>query len=71
MVIQTPAGSKLVLADTPGGGVLLQVRGGASVRIDGTGVHLDDGNGGTIAVSNGTVNVNNGGLIVPLQVRKQ
>jgi uncharacterized protein involved in type VI secretion and phage assembly len=65
VVIQTPAGSKLVLADTPGGGILLQVPGGASVRIDGTGVHLDDGNGATIAMSNGRVDVNNGGLVVP------
>jgi uncharacterized protein involved in type VI secretion and phage assembly len=67
VVIQTPAGSKLVLEDTPGGGILLQA-GGASVRIDGGGVHVEDGSGGTLTLANGALDVNNGGLTVP---RKQ
>jgi uncharacterized protein involved in type VI secretion and phage assembly len=63
VVIQTRAGNRLVLSDTPGGGILLQAQTGAFVRIDGDGVHLDDGSGGTVSISNGTVDVN--GQIFP------
>jgi uncharacterized protein involved in type VI secretion and phage assembly len=63
VVIQTPAGHKLVLADTAGGGILLQAATGAFVRIDGDGVRLEDGNGGRVVVSGGAVDVN--GQIFP------
>jgi hypothetical protein len=65
VVIQTPAGHKLVLSDTAGGGVLLQAAGGAFVRIDAEGVHMDDGNGGTVSLTGGALDVNRGGLTVP------
>lgn len=65
VVIQTPAGSKLVLEDIPGGGVLLQIPSGAGVRIDGGGVHITDGKGGILGVSNGKVDANGGTLSVP------
>lgn len=65
VVIQTPAGSKLVLEDIPGGGVLLQIPSGAGLSIDGNGVRITDGKGGLLSVANGKVNANRGLLSVP------
>lgn len=66
VVIQTPGGHKIVLSDATG--ISLQTPGGAFVRIDHEGVHMGDGNGGSIRLSDGQADINEGRLIVP---RKQ
>jgi uncharacterized protein involved in type VI secretion and phage assembly len=65
VVVRTPAGSELLLEDRPGGGVVLRSASGASIRLDGTGVHLEDGAGGIVTLADGAMDVNQGSFTVP------
>ncbi len=66
VVVETPKGHRLVMSDAPGGrGILLEAPGGAYVRIDETGVHINNGHGASISLVNDVVDINQGRLIVP------
>ena len=66
VVVQTPKQHKIVMDDVPGGvGILLKAPGGAYVRIDETGVHIDNGHGASIDLVGDHVVINHGQLTVP------
>jgi uncharacterized protein involved in type VI secretion and phage assembly len=65
VVIETQGHHKIVLSDDPETGILLQAPGGASIRINASGVHISSGQGTSIAVNGDQVNINEGRLIVP------
>ncbi|MFB7635747.1 phage baseplate assembly protein V [Streptomyces sp. NPDC056149] len=65
VVIQTPGKHKIVLSDVPTEGILLEAPGGAYVRIDATGVHINNGHGASISLAGEQVDVNDGRLTVP------
>jgi hypothetical protein len=65
VVIQTTAGHRVEIDDTAGGGILLRAAGGPSVRIDSSGVYLDDG---TVGIG-GKLTVANGMVVVPGELR--
>ncbi|MGW7487931.1 phage baseplate assembly protein V [Streptomyces sp. NPDC054786] len=65
VVIQTPKKHKLVMSDVPTNGILLEAPGGAFVKIDATGVHINNGHGASISLVGDQVDINEGRLTVP------
>ncbi|MET8677341.1 phage baseplate assembly protein V [Streptomyces sp. NPDC004647] len=66
VVIETPRHHQFVMSDVPGGtGILLKAPGGAYVRIDETGVHINSGHGASISLVGDQVDINEGRLTVP------
>ncbi|TMU99254.1 phage baseplate assembly protein V [Streptomyces sp. DASNCL29] len=65
VVIQTPGKHKIVMSDVPAEGILLQAPGGASIRIDATGVYIDNGQGASVSLVGDQVDLNQGRLTVP------
>lgn len=65
VVVQTPRKHKIVLSDVPDEGILLRAPGGAHIRIDATGIHIDNGQGASISLVGNQVDINQGRLIVP------
>ncbi|MFE6690798.1 hypothetical protein ACFVFQ_30540 [Streptomyces sp. NPDC057743] len=64
-MIQTPGKHKIVLSDVPTEGIVLEAPGGASVRIDATGVHITNGHGASVSLTGEQVDLNDGRLTVP------
>ena len=65
VLLQTPGQRALVLSDEPGGkGITLKHPSGASITIDDTGVHIDNGQGAVIRLVGPTVTINNDALSV-------
>ncbi|QKW08712.1 baseplate assembly protein [Streptomyces sp. NA04227] len=65
VVIQTPGKHKIVMSDTPGGGIHLEAATGAWLDIDEKGVTIGNGAGAVITLIGNQVNINEGRLIVP------
>ena len=66
IVVQTTEGNLLMISDTPGpgGGLLLQASTGASIKVNDTGITIDNGKGASILLTAKTVSVNQGALEV-------
>ncbi|MGW0209337.1 phage baseplate assembly protein V [Streptomyces sp. NPDC003233] len=63
VVLQTPGQRQIVLSDEPGGkGITLKHPSGASIVIDDTGVHINNGQGAVISLVGPTVTINNDAL---------
>ncbi|WP_052863729.1 phage baseplate assembly protein V [Streptomyces niger] len=65
VVIETQGHHKIVLSDVPEEGILLQAPGGASVRINASGVHINNGQGASVLLKGDQVDINEGRLTVP------
>ncbi|MFG2226862.1 phage baseplate assembly protein V [Streptomyces sp. NPDC048644] len=65
VVIQTPKKHKIVMSDVPANGILLEAPGGAYVKIDATGVHINNGHGASISLVGDQVDINEGRLTIP------
>lgn len=66
ILLHTAAGHYVLLHDEPGqqGGIVLQSANGATITINESGIHLDNGAGATISLSGPTVDVNDTALTV-------
>lgn len=65
VVLQTPGRRTVVLSDLPGGpGITLQTAGGARIVIDDTGILITNGQGASIALTGGMVDINQGALTI-------
>lgn len=65
IVLQTSGQRLIVLSDEPGGkGITLRHPSGASIVIDDSGIHLDNGQGASISLSGPTVTINQDALSV-------
>ena len=68
VVIQAPTSqNRLVIGVNPTDGIVLETSAGASgpmVKVDSTGITIQDGAGGTVTIKGGSVTVNNGALMV-------
>ena len=65
IVLQTSGQRLIVLSDEPGGkGITLRHPSGASIVIDDSGIHLDNGQGASITLSGPTVTINQDALSV-------
>jgi uncharacterized protein involved in type VI secretion and phage assembly len=65
VVLQTQAGHRVVLDDTPGvGGITLQTATGEKVSLTPAGIEIDNGKGARITLSGPSVQINNGALEV-------
>ncbi|MCC5031711.1 phage baseplate assembly protein V [Streptomyces sp. WAC 00631] len=65
VVIENRSHHRIVLHDSPDGGILLQAPGGAFVRISNAGVQINSGAGTSIVLDGDQVDVNEGRLTVP------
>lgn len=62
-MLVTEGGNKLILDDTPGaGGITLETSGGQKIKILGTGIEIDNGQGAKITMQGPQVSVNSGAL---------
>jgi uncharacterized protein involved in type VI secretion and phage assembly len=66
IVLQTSLQNTLVISDVQGptGGIVLRSNTGASIIVNDTGIHIQNGKGASIVMTGPTVTVNNGALEV-------
>lgn len=66
VVVQTSDRHKFVMGDVPGGGqgIRLQAASGAYIQLDEKGVTIANGQGASVVLNGGEVNINDGRLIV-------
>jgi uncharacterized protein involved in type VI secretion and phage assembly len=66
VVLQTTAQNAIVIRDLPGpaGGIVLKSSGGATIVVNDTGIHIQNGKGATFAMTGPTVTINDGALVV-------
>jgi len=66
VVVRTPGQNGLTISDAPGpsGGIAIRSADGASLVINDTGIHIDNGKGASITLIGPTVSVNLGALTV-------
>ncbi|AJE85092.1 hypothetical protein SLNWT_4716 [Streptomyces albus] len=65
VVVQTPGQHKIVMSDTPGGGIRIEAASGAYIDVDEKGVTIGNSAGAVITLIGNEVNINQGRLIVP------
>lgn len=65
-VLETLARNGITISDQPGptGGIILRSAGGATLIVNDTGIHLQNGQGASVTLSGPEVSVNNGALAV-------
>ena len=65
VLIKTEGGHSILLDDTPGiGGITLETSGGQKIVVNGLGIEINNGQGGTIKLTGPQVSINNGALEV-------
>ena len=66
ITMKTPGGNKAVISDAPGpaGGIVLETATGASLVINATGIHINNGQGASITLVGPVVSINKGALEV-------
>lgn len=65
MMIQTDAGHRVLIDDTPGtGGITLQTAGGQKIVLNDNGIELDNGKGASIKLTGPQISLNGGALEV-------
>jgi uncharacterized protein involved in type VI secretion and phage assembly len=66
IVLQTAGQSSLVISDLPGptGGIRITSASGATLVVNDTGIHLDNGQGASVVLAGPTVDINAGALTV-------
>jgi hypothetical protein len=65
VMIKTEGGHSILLDDTPGvGGITLETSGGQKIVVNGLGIEINNGQGGTIKLTGPQVSINNGALEV-------
>lgn len=65
VLIQTDAGHKILIDDTPGsGGITLQIAGRAKIILNDNGIEIDNGQGASIKLIGPQVSINGGALEV-------
>jgi uncharacterized protein involved in type VI secretion and phage assembly len=66
ILLQTRNGNRVVITDAagPDGGVVLASPGGASIKVNDTGIYIDNGKGAKIVLTGPSVSVNDGALAV-------
>ena len=66
MVLQSGGQNAFVISDMPGpnGGIILKSKTGASIIVNDTGIHIQNGKGATLTMVGPTVDINNGALTI-------
>jgi hypothetical protein len=57
-VLQTGLQCRIVLSDDPETGLTLKAPNGASIVVNASGIHIDNGNGAKVSLSGNTVTIN-------------
>jgi len=66
IVLQTKSQNSVAISDSPGpvGGIALRSATGATITVNDTGIHIDNGKGASITMVGPAVTINNGALVV-------
>lgn len=66
ITIETPSGHGVIISDVPGstGGIAIKSSTGATLTINETGIHIDNGNGARITLMGPAVDINSGAFTV-------
>ena len=64
-MIKTEGGNSILLDDTAGsGGITIETKDGAKIKLSTSGIEIDDGQGGKIKLTGPQVSINDGALEV-------